>query len=548
AGEPVAGGWPAFDAGHHPLTEPLRKALVAARLGGGVLLCLPRDCQPEHIPVMLRAARTALSQGTAVRFVTVGDRRGAAGLAKTLHQEHPEITTTVVTMPLFDEMPEEMVATKVAKVVADVAATTGFSEVVYGTDGSRHVPVWRPVSFTRNGGDGIGAHDVLLVTGGGKGITAECALALGRDTGTAVGLIGRSDPAEDGELAANLDRLAAAGVRFHYARADITALDQVKAAVNAIERELGQVTGVLHGAGRNEPTALAALDEATFRRTLAPKIDGLEAVLAATDPHALRLLVTFGSIIGRAGLRGEAHYATANDWMTDLTRRVGEDHPHIRCLALEWSVWSGAGMGERLGVLEALTRDGIAPIPVEDGIAMLKEALASPSAPQAMVVMGRSDGLPTITLEQRELPLLRFVDRPQVHYPGVELVVDADLTADDDLYLPDHLLDGDLLFPAVLGMEAMAQAAMALTGRTEAPVLENVELLRPIVVPPTGSNTIRIAVLAGADGSVEAVIRSSDTSFQADHFRARLRYDQPLRDAERPATGGARLLPIDPAT
>ena len=73
----------------------------------------------------------------------------------------------------------------------------------------------------------------------------------------------------------------------------------------------------------------------------------------------------------------------------------------------------------------------------------------------------------------------------------VELVVDVALTADDDLYLPDHLLDGDLLFPAVLGMEAMAQLAMALTGHTSAPVLENVELLRPIVVPPGGANTIQ---------------------------------------------------------
>ncbi|MFC0529831.1 type I polyketide synthase [Phytohabitans kaempferiae] len=547
AGATVDGGWHAFTTGHSPLVESLREALGQARLGDGVLLCLPHDGQSEHIPQLLRAARAALARGTGGRFVTVGDRRGAAGLAKTLHQEHPGIATTVVTMPMFDQMPEATLAEQVRRVVADVAATTGFSEVHYDENGVRHVPVLRPATLIPNGDAGIGASDVLLVTGGGKGITAECALALGRDTATAVGLIGRSDPATDGELAANLDRLAAAGVRFHYARADITALDEVKAAVNEIERELGQVTGVLHGAGRNEPTALTDLDEARFRRTLAPKLDGLEAVLAATDPHALRLLVTFGSIIGRAGLRGEAHYATANDWMTDLTRRVGEDYPHIRCLALEWSVWSGAGMGERLGVLESLTRDGIAAIPVEAGIEMLKRVLASPSAPRALVVMGRSDGLPTITLERRELPLLRFVDRPQVHYPGVELVVDADLTADDDLYLPDHLLDGDLLFPAVLGMEAMAQAAMALTGHTSAPVLEDVELLRPIVVPPGGANTIRIAVLAEPDGSVSAVIRSNDTAFQADHFRARLRYEQPRRTPARRGSGGTRLLPIDPA-
>ena len=44
---------------------------------------------------------------------------------------------------------------------------------------------------------------------------------------------------------------------------------------------------VLHGAGRNEPRALANLDEAAFRKTLAPKIDGLRHVLDAVDMSRL---------------------------------------------------------------------------------------------------------------------------------------------------------------------------------------------------------------------------------------------------------------------
>jgi len=48
-----------------------------------------------------------------------------------------------------------------------------------------------------------------------------------------------------------------------------------------------------------------------------------------------------------------------------------------------------------------------------------------------------------------------------VHYPNVELVTEADLSADSDPYLVDHLLEGDLLFPAVLGMEAMTQVVSA---------------------------------------------------------------------------------------
>ncbi len=352
----------------------------------------------------------------------------------------------------------------------------------------------------------------------------------------------------DAELAANLSRMDSAGVTYAYVRADVSSESDVRAAVEQVSATLGPVTALLHGAGRNQPAPLTALDEAAFRQTLAPKIGGLEALLAAVDPAALKLVVTFGSIIGRAGLRGQADYATANDWLTYLTRQLQDKYPHCRCLALEWSVWSGAGMGERLGVLESLTREGISPISVDDGIEVLRRLLASPQTPASLVVMGRAGGLPTITLEPCELPLTRFIDRPRVYYPGIELVADAELSADSDPYLADHLLDGDLLFPAVLGMEAMAQAAAALTRAAALPVFENIEFLRPIVVPVDGSVTVRIVALNHGD-SVDVAIRSSDTSFQTDHFRATLRQasDRPF-DPSRSLPPDTERVPLDPAT
>jgi enediyne polyketide synthase len=554
AGPAGAGRWELLAPSPHPLAQPLLDGLRQADLGDGVLLCLPRHADVEHIPLMIDAARAALSVTGDVRFVAVGGRKGAAGLAKTLHLEAPNVATTLVILPVPEDPTQQQVQEIVARITADVAATDGFSEVHYDSAGTRTVPILRPLprasraSITGVGG-ALTEADVLLVTGGGKGITAECALTLGRESGAAIGILGRSAPSADAELAANLERLQKASVKFHYAQADVTAPDQVKAAVDEIQRTLGAVTAVLHGSGRNEPQALTNLDESSFRRTVAPKITGLENVLAATDPGALKLLITFGSIIGRAGLRGEADYSTANDWLTDLTKQTREQNPGCRCLALEWSVWAGAGMGERLGVLEALIREGIAPIPLQDGIDILVELLADPTTPDAVVIMGRAEGLPTITLEQRELPLTRFIERPQVHYAGVELVVDAELTAESDPYLSDHLLDGDLLFPAVIGMEAMTQAAAAVTGQEAAPTLEDVEFLRPIVVPVRGSSTIRIAVLAENPDTVHAVIRSSDTGFQADHFRATLRYSGPRPQGQVPemADQSRPRVPVDPA-
>jgi enediyne polyketide synthase len=551
------GTWEIFSSPGHPLSEALGRALRAARLGDGVALLLPGDCGAEHAGLMLQAARAALSRSGPCRFVAVQDRRGAAGLAKTLHLEAPAVPVTVITLPLAAPVPATRAAELADAIVADIAATASFSEVNYDAAGSRRVPQLRPVmDLAEHGAElplehgaelPLGPGDVLLVSGGGKGITAECALTLARDTGAAIALLGRSDPAADAELAANLGRMDAAGARYVYVQADVTDASEVAAAVAQVSAELGPVTAILHGAGRNAPVPLAILDETAFHATLAPKIGGLEALLAAVDPASLKLVITFGSIIGRAGLRGQADYATANDWLTDMTRRLQETSPHCRCLALEWSVWSGAGMGEKLGVLESLIREGISPISLDAGIEMLRSVLATPAAPSSLVVMGRASDLPTITLEPSDLPLTRFIDRPRVHYPSIELIADAELSVDRDPYLVDHLLDGDLLFPAVLGMEAMAQAAV-LAGFAHPVVLENVEFLRPIVVPQDGTVTIRIAALNRGHG-VDVAIRSSDTGFQADHFRATLRHrgTRPF-DADRPvAAVRTSRVPLDAA-
>jgi enediyne polyketide synthase len=544
---PAAGQWQIFAPPGHPLAQPLQSALDLARLGNGVLLCLPADYNERYLGLMLDAARAALA-ALECRFVVVQDGAGAAGLAKTLHLEAPAIDTSIINMPLPAEMPAGMVAEAVSRVVADVAATSGFSEVRYDGVGTRLVPLLRPVADTPVVGElPIGADDVLLVTGGGKGITAECALALGERTGAAIGLLGRSDPAADAGLAANLRRFEDAGVRHCYVRADVTSLYEVKAAVQRITTQLGPVTAVLHGAGRNEPVPLSHLDEASFLQTLGPKITGLEAVLAAVDADALRVLITFGSIIGRAGLRGQADYATANDWLTDLTCKFQEAHPQCRSMALEWSVWAGAGMGERLGVLESLEREGISPIGVDAGISALCELMARPELPTALVIMSRVGDMPTISLESSELPLTRFIDRPRVYYPGIELVADVELSADSDPYLSDHLLDGEMLFPAVLGMEAMAQAATAVARPTGQPVLSAAEFLRPIVVPTDGSTTIRIAAL-NRGGEVDVAIRCSDTGFQADHFRATVSWSQtgPPDDAPASVAPDLPAVRLDP--
>ncbi len=492
---------------------------LAARLAGsGVALCLPPEPDERQAGLFVQAARTALAAPRPLRFALIQQGGTGGGFARTLHLERPGTTTCVVDLPL--DHPEAA-----AWVANEVAAASGYVEAHYDEQGLRRAPVLRLLpSSAETGPLPLSADDVLLVTGGGKGIAAECALDLARATGARLALLGRSRPEGDAELAANLERMAAAGVRTVYVSADVADAAAVRGAAARVEEELGPVTALLHGAGVNRPRPLSNLDEEGFLRTLAPKAAGFRNVLAAIDTGRLRLLVTFGSIIARTGLPGEADYAVANEWLARSTERFAREHPGCRCLALEWSVWAGTGMGERLGTLESLRAQGITPIPPETGVTFLRELISRELPATSLVVTGRFGEPPTLEVERSDLPLLRYLEKPRFHVPGVELVVDADVSADTDPHLADHVFRGEPLFAAVLGLEAMAQASMALAETVEIPVFENVVFQRPVAVPAGGSTTLRIAALVREPGVVEVALRDASTGFAADHFRAVCRF------------------------
>src|ERR1039457_2794103 len=167
----------------------------------------------------------------------------------------------------------------------------------------------------------------------------------------------------------------------------------------------------------------------------------------------------------------------------------------------------------------------------------------------AIVVTGRYGDPPTLRRERPELPFARFLERPRVYYPAVELIADADLSTQSDPYLNDHVFQGTPLLPAVMGLEAMAQVAIALCGPSQPPifepVFENVRFSRPVHIPDGASVTVRLAALVRSPGVVEVVLRTSETAFQVDHFRAVCRFGTTgLPSATHPIS--YETLPIDP--
>lgn len=487
---------------------------------GGHVSRLSEGACPPHIVVSLigmdaesafaRLLATAREIRDGETFVVVQERAGGSGFARTLHLERPQVNVCVVNVDADDPSIAQHIA-------AEASQVNGFAEAFY-VNGERFVAGLKPALHSPSHPGSLGVKDVLLVTGGGNGIAAESALHLARRTGVAVGIIGRSAVAESEE------RFRRAGVRVHYERADVTDRAAVADAVARIHDALGAVTAVLHGAGTNVPAPIEQLDERAFRDVFAPKVDGLHNVLAACDGDALRLVLAFGSVIARTGMRGEAHYAFANEWLAAATEEFGVAHPGCRTLTVEWSVWSGVGMGERLGRVEALRREGITPIGVDDAVEILASLVMS-AANGSVVVAGRLGAASTLFAAAGELPALRFLEQPRVAVGGVEIVADAFLNDRSDPYLRDHVFRGDRIVPAVIGLEAMAQAASALRDVSLPCTFDRVDLRWPIVVPEHGA-TLRVAALA-RDDATEIVLRSSSTRFTVDHVRACLRPHAP---------------------
>ncbi|WP_062436777.1 type I polyketide synthase [Herbidospora daliensis] len=466
---------------------PLRDALEPSLQSGGdaELVFLPEDPSDEDVAALVEAART----GSPLTVVDHGDT--ASGFLASVRAEHPDRW-----LRWISAADAESVATVLA------APFDGPVEVV--ADGGVGVPVFRPAG-AGTGGTPLTPDDVVLVTGGGKGIGFRSALAVGDAYGCRLLLLGRADPSADEELRANLALLTENRIRYAYLQADLA--DPV-----AVAEAIGEpVTAIIHSGGVNEPKRFAELTDDDLARHAAAKYHGLKNVLAAVDLSRLRHVVTFGSVIGRFGLPGEAHYALANGRMRELARVLARRVPHCRVRNVDWTAWSGAGMGERLDVLDGLRRAGVDPLPADRGVELLHEVLTADNS--TLLATGR---LPQ--LDRPGDPAGSLLTRTRLHVPGVELVAEADLALDTHPQLRDHLIDGLAVLPAVVALELMAEAAATLTGH---PVtsLGTARFDRPVIVPDDGVRTVRVCALAGPDG-VRVVLRSDESGYAAEHFTA----------------------------
>ena len=504
-----------------PAGHPLHRALPAAPAGpDGVAVAITADFSVTDVAALL----SRLAAERPARLAVVHSAHpAAAGIGRSVATELAPCAVTVIDVPPEDDLPG----------LAGHVARTGYTELRRLPDGTTErltTSVFRP-----DGPDNaaepdptveplLRAGDICVVTGGATGITAFAAAALAERTGCRLLILGRR-AADAPDVAEQLSRLGAGSGddRIRYRSVDLTDTAAVRATVDEA-RQTGPLRAILHGAGVNEPAAMADVTAAGLAGHLGAKADGLRHLLDAVGEQA-RLVVAFGSIIGRQGLAGQAAYCVANEWLRHDVERWAAAHPEVRAHVLEWSVWSGLGMGVRLAVLDTLRRQGVAPISPADGVDLMWRLLGDRKTPVTVLCAAAFPETATLTVaapaDRPAAERLRFAERVIGRVGGVETVTEADLSAGVDRYLADHRLSGEPLLPAVVGVEAMAQVAALTAGPRSDWTFTDLRFTAPVAVPDQQRRTVRIAALADDGGpGLRLVVRDDTDGFATDRFSA----------------------------
>ncbi|MDD5033736.1 MAG: SDR family NAD(P)-dependent oxidoreductase [Methylococcaceae bacterium] len=341
--------------------------------------------------------------------------------------------------------------------------------------------------------------DVVVISGGGKGITAECAFALLQASRARALLLGTSSEDMPGaEVDGTLLRMAGAGLEAVYLQCDVTDPVSVARALRRGAERLGtsDIAGLVHGAGVNIPALAARLDPAALQREYAVKVDGLANLLAAVDAERLKLCVALGSVIGAVGMAGNCGYALANEAMAAVLADLKRRHPQMQVACAAYGVWAEVGMGAKLKVLAALEAQNIAAISIAEGTRWFLECCGQPDLPLPLVITATMHGLPTWRRARGtgSVSGLPYVDERVVHEPGVVLVSRPALNPARDGWLADHAFRGSLLFATVQALAAIATGARLLAGGGVTTRFADLQITRPIVVAQQGDTIIELDV------------------------------------------------------
>ena len=459
-----------------------------------------------------------------------------AGFAKALGREWSDTRARVV--QLHPSLPVELA---LESVLAELEAGNAVTEVMLSAGDHRRVLEISVEERPERGA--LPEGQVILVTGGGRGITARVALEFARRSPCTLVLVGRSQAGEapldegaektrikaaiQGEgkrvTPAEVDRrlkpyraaeeirktmvdLQAAGAAVDYRTCDLANPDAVMGLVADTESTHGRIDGCIHGAGVEESRLVADKDDKAFHRVFDGKAVGGLALVKCLPTKSWFL--SMGSVAGRFGNEGQVDYSAANEAMAQIC--VLRD----KSLHMDWTAWADVGMAVRGGMKTLLEGRGVEMLPADAGAALCVDLVAAGLSGE-LVVSGGLGGL---------LPGSGHAWMDGADLDGDDWVVTRTVSVETDAWILDHAIGGVPVLPGVAGIELMAAAAeLACPGLPYAGV-ENLAFQAPVKLYRGESIRLEIRARALGEGKVRCSLHSERTVktgnlLRTDHFQ-----------------------------
>lgn len=464
----------------------------------------------------------------------------------------------------------------------------------------------------RSGSPPLSVGDLVVVSGGARGVTAEATLAMARQWHPTLVLLGRSpvpvaeppwlegaltevdlkkailhnhfnggprpSPADlerayreytaNREILATLRRLREAGVNAVYRSVDIRDTDAVAAALSEVRSNLGPIRGLVHAAGVLADRRIADKTSQQFDVVVDTKLVGLRNLLVSCADDDLRVLVLFSSVTARFGRPGQVDYCMANEALNKIAHHQASARSGCKVVSINWGPWDG-GM-----VTDALRREfariGVGLIPLQAGAQALVRELAHPE-PDVEVLIG--NGLPVSSAQQPCRSNVAACDndcqtldpRPRspeplttattptgvTSTPSVADVLEIPLSLDRCPFLASHRLGGRPVVPMALMVEWMGHAALHQNPGLRFVGIDGLVIRRGVTVEDRGTTRLRFMTTAArtnADGTTVIDVEASGEAGTYAIGRVLLAEELPLAPVSAPGSASERPYPVDART
>ena len=470
-------------------------------------------------------------------FGTAGDEivdpltGGFAGLTKSAAHEWPEVRCRAL------DLAPDLEDSDAARAIVAELFSAGPLEVGLSAVGRSVLELVAGELPAVNGSLPVGEGDVVVLSGGARGVTAEVALALAESCRPTLILLGRSpepqaepdwlatletqaeikqailsrgdaaSPREAGELyhrihvqreiRTNLARMRETGAMVHYMPVDVCDVSAVREALFSIREELGPVRVLVHGAGVLADHNILDQTAGSFQKVYGPKVVGLRNLLDAVDRDALRALVLFSSSTARYGRVGQVDYAIANEVLNKVAQQEARRFPGCRVLSLNWGPWEGGMVDESLRTVFA--SEGVPLIPLALGADHLLRELATEETEVERLVLGPAlDGAPSLVdtpAPEQKTEHVQPAGGEAIASSTLPLVAEEEIDVASCSFLRSHVLDGKAVVPMAMLPEWLAHGALHGNPGLKFHGCDNLSVFKGLVLD--AGDSLRLKIHAG---------------------------------------------------